>query len=245
MVKFFICHAGEDKDNVARPIANALRQEGYEVWFDEFDLTLGDNLLEGINQGIKNSDYGIVIFSEAFFKKQWPKRELESLIAKETGDKKIILPVWHQITYEEMRVNFPILANRVAASTDQGFRKIVEQIKKVVEHSDIKYLSESIPSFSRFESHNNWIAASEDKSVIKRGEQIIFRGVTNTSPEFLYLNIFKLDDDNYPGKVFNVKIKPDKTFEFSMNTYSLDKGQYGVLLELPTGEYTKLTFLIE
>ena len=40
----FISHASEDKDNVARPLAQALRAEGYRVWFDEFTLTVGDGL---------------------------------------------------------------------------------------------------------------------------------------------------------------------------------------------------------
>src|SRR5262249_34851197 len=37
----FICHAGENKDTVARPLANALAQAGLKVWYDEFTLTLG------------------------------------------------------------------------------------------------------------------------------------------------------------------------------------------------------------
>jgi len=35
----FISHAGEDKEAVARPLANALRSLGYRVWCDEFELT--------------------------------------------------------------------------------------------------------------------------------------------------------------------------------------------------------------
>jgi hypothetical protein len=247
MVKLFICHASEDKDEVARPLANALREEGYDVWFDEFDLKLGDNLVRGINQGIIDSDYGIVIFSHAFFNKKWPKDELEGLIAKETDDKTIILPIWHRITTDDMKKNFPLLSNRVAATTDQGFRKIIEQIKLVVDHANVKYLQDvKIPfSISDIEKKKDWIFASVNKTIVERGSQIIFRGSTNAHPEYLYLNIFRLDDDNEPGKVFNVKTKPDDSFEFPVNTYPFKKGQYGVLIELPTGEYTKLSFLLE
>ena len=37
----FISHASEDKDNVVRPLAEALRRAGLRVWLDEFELKLG------------------------------------------------------------------------------------------------------------------------------------------------------------------------------------------------------------
>jgi hypothetical protein len=35
----FICHASEDKDTVARPLADALTVRGWSVWLDELELT--------------------------------------------------------------------------------------------------------------------------------------------------------------------------------------------------------------
>lgn len=40
----FISHASEDKDDVARPLAEALRNNGLSVWYDEFELKIGDSL---------------------------------------------------------------------------------------------------------------------------------------------------------------------------------------------------------
>ena len=40
----FICHASEDKEVVARPLAEYLREKGYRVWYDEFSLKIGDSL---------------------------------------------------------------------------------------------------------------------------------------------------------------------------------------------------------
>jgi len=48
----FICHASEDKNEVARPLAEALRTKGLKVWYDEFTLTLGDSLDESIDNGL-------------------------------------------------------------------------------------------------------------------------------------------------------------------------------------------------
>jgi len=38
----FISHASEDKDDIVRPLANALQAAGLEVWYDEFELKIGD-----------------------------------------------------------------------------------------------------------------------------------------------------------------------------------------------------------
>jgi TIR domain len=52
MWDIFICHASEDKEAIARPLANALKQAGLDVWYDEFTLTLGDSLRRKIDYGL-------------------------------------------------------------------------------------------------------------------------------------------------------------------------------------------------
>ena len=47
----FISHASEDKDTVVRPLANALLQRGLKVWYDEFELKIGDSLRRKIDKG--------------------------------------------------------------------------------------------------------------------------------------------------------------------------------------------------
>ena len=39
----FISHASEDKDEIARPLADELIRRGLKVWFDEYELVLGDS----------------------------------------------------------------------------------------------------------------------------------------------------------------------------------------------------------
>ncbi len=45
----FISHASEDKDEIVRPLANALIAEGLTVWYDEFSLKIGDSLRRKID----------------------------------------------------------------------------------------------------------------------------------------------------------------------------------------------------
>jgi hypothetical protein len=75
----FICHASEDKDSFVRPLADALRVEHVEVWYDESSLKLGDSIRRSLDKGLLQSRFGVVVLSKAFFAKQWPQYELDGL----------------------------------------------------------------------------------------------------------------------------------------------------------------------
>ncbi|WP_348652424.1 toll/interleukin-1 receptor domain-containing protein [Bradyrhizobium sp. Mp27] len=59
----FISHASEDKDDVARPLANQLAGFGLRVWLDESEIQLGNSLRVKIDAGLVHSRFGIVILS--------------------------------------------------------------------------------------------------------------------------------------------------------------------------------------
>lgn len=124
----FISHASEEKEAFVRDLANALAAGGLKVWYDEFTLTLGDSLRRSIDQGLANSRFGIVVLSQSFFSKEWPQRELDGLVAKEISSGKLILLIWHNVSKEDVAAFSPILADRVAVSSDKGMEQIVKEI---------------------------------------------------------------------------------------------------------------------
>ena len=56
-----ISHASEDKEAIARPLADALQSKGLRVWYDDFSLRLGDSLRQSIDLGLGRSRFGVVI----------------------------------------------------------------------------------------------------------------------------------------------------------------------------------------
>ncbi len=70
----FISHASEDKQKFVKPLAKALSRMEYRVWYDEFELRVGDSLRQSIDKGLVNSNFGIVVLSPAFFAKLAPIR---------------------------------------------------------------------------------------------------------------------------------------------------------------------------
>jgi hypothetical protein len=124
---YFISHASEDKVAVAQPLASYLSKAGFKVWYDEFSLEVGDSLLQSIDVGLGGSKFGIAILSHNFFAKKWPKSELSGLFSLEEGQKRI-LPVWHDITAKEVATHSPILADRLAVSSEKGLQVVAQSI---------------------------------------------------------------------------------------------------------------------
>lgn len=133
MSSIFISHATEDKEAVARPIAEALTKLGYSVWYDEYSLKLGDSLRRGLEKGLANCTFGIVILSKSFFAKEWPQKELDALTTREAAEGgKIILPIWHDISAKEIAKFAPMLADKIGAPTHGGIPNVIKAICEVV-----------------------------------------------------------------------------------------------------------------
>jgi hypothetical protein len=129
----FISHAHEDKDEIVRPLAQALQQLGLSVWYDEFELKLGDSLRRKIDQGIAHSAFGVVVLSKAFFAKNWAQYELDGLVTRSVGGDQVLLPLWHKITKAEVMGQSPSLADKVARSTtDSTLDEIATEIAEIV-----------------------------------------------------------------------------------------------------------------
>jgi hypothetical protein len=129
----FIAHASEDKDAVARALARALREAGLAVWYDEFELRIGDSLRRKIDAGLANSRFGVVVLSQSFFDKGWPNYELDGLVTKGVANEQVILPVWHNITKAQVLAFSPPLADKVARNTaSHTVEEIAAEIAEVI-----------------------------------------------------------------------------------------------------------------
>lgn len=131
---FFISHASEDKDTYVRELALKLESKGYTVWYDEYTLKIGDSLTKSINNGIKSSLYGLIILSKNFFKKQWTEKELNAFLSKEIiFENNLLLPVWLDVTKEEVFNFSPLIADKFAfKSTSANISVLIDELSKRV-----------------------------------------------------------------------------------------------------------------
>ena len=124
----FVIHANEDKSVFVRPLVYTLKLMGYRIWFDEFEVKIGDSIRRTIDKGLAISDFGIAIISKAFLKKEWPQYELNGLITREMVGKKVVLPVWFNVSFEEVLNYSPSIADKAAITGTEGNIEHVAQI---------------------------------------------------------------------------------------------------------------------
>lgn len=129
----FISHASEDKDVIVRPLATILERMSVMVWYDEFSLQLGDSLTASIDKGLQESRYGLLVLSKAFLVKRWPEYEYRSLMTREIDGERVILPLWYDVTKEDVK-NFSLyLADIKALSiSSRNHGMVIPAILKVV-----------------------------------------------------------------------------------------------------------------
>ena len=126
-VTIFLSHSTEDKP-LARRIATDLRDHGIEVWFDEWEINVGDSISQKIQQGLQDADYVAVLLSKHSVASGWVDKEWQSRIGQEaTTRKTIILP----LKAEDCELP-PLLADKAfadfAADYDTALAKVVQAV---------------------------------------------------------------------------------------------------------------------
>ena len=140
--KAFISHASEDKDKFVRELYQKLSRFGLKIWYDEFTLKVGDSLSRSIDNGLKESDFGIVVLSKNFLSKDWTDYEYRSLISKEVNNKPAILPVWLDISKDEVANYSLYLADKFAiAANSDNIDEVVLKLIEVLEPNLYKNIS--------------------------------------------------------------------------------------------------------
>lgn len=114
----FVSHATEDKESFSDEFVSILQQKfNLNVWYDAVSIKWGDSIRTEIDKGLKKSKFGVVILSRSYISKYWTNYELEGLFQRESYGGKLILPIWHNITKQEVQRFSPSLAGKMAMNT--------------------------------------------------------------------------------------------------------------------------------
>lgn len=97
-------------------------------------LKVGDSLRRSIDNGLKNSRYGVVVLSNAFFSKNWTQYELDGHVTREMNGHKVILPIWHLVTKNQVQNYSPTLADKKAINSSLStIDEIISQLAEVLD----------------------------------------------------------------------------------------------------------------
>ena len=90
----------------------SLKKLGINIFYDKESLEWGDNWKDRILNGTKHAEFAIIVISENFFDREWTERELSEFLNKQNKNRqKIILPIIHNITTEELKKKYPNVAD--------------------------------------------------------------------------------------------------------------------------------------
>jgi TIR domain len=99
MANVFISHRKDDAAQ-AEKLADEIRAAGHQVWFDEWEIDVGDSIVEKVSVGLESASYLVLCFSSAGLS-PWVNREWMATLARQlSGHNTKILPIFltgHQV----------------------------------------------------------------------------------------------------------------------------------------------------
>lgn len=127
----FIGYSSDDRYTVVESLVFHLKNYGFDVWYDYYDMFLGDNRYEeNFKKGISGSQYVIFIISKNFFTSNCAKEELD----------------YAQLLYEKGEIIlFPLLYHMSANELPKEYNWITKIIYNEIEdHSGTLFVANQI-----------------------------------------------------------------------------------------------------
>lgn len=108
----FISHANKDKLDYVDSLHLTLKKLGINIFYDSEVLSWGDNWKQVILEGTEKSEFAIIVISEQFFGREWTEKELDEFLTRQNeSGQKIILPLLHNISIDELKRHYPDLGD--------------------------------------------------------------------------------------------------------------------------------------
>ncbi|MCM3411752.1 MULTISPECIES: TIR domain-containing protein [Bacillaceae] len=130
----FLSHSSLDKDIFVSELSENLSNKGLKVFEDVKVFKIGQSQTDMMNMGILNSRFVVIFLSKNFIDSGWSQYEFKSFLNREINEKRvIILPIWHEVSVDDVRQYNPYIVDKYAFNTSkQTLDEMVNQIHQVV-----------------------------------------------------------------------------------------------------------------
>jgi hypothetical protein len=128
----FLSHAVEDKAAIANELNDALGKRDLKIWYSGQELGVGDSIINKINEGLRRSRFGIIIVSPTYMTKLWALTELNHFLHTSAGNDRVILPVFLNITSEELAPKIPMLADIFGLRAEKGVDVVADSLCQAI-----------------------------------------------------------------------------------------------------------------
>ena len=132
----FFSYAHEDSD-YADELVNMMKEDDIDIIFDKNDLIWGQSIIDFIDSHLRTVRFAILLITPAYLEKYWTNYELKSLLQRHSrtnGNQSLILPIWHNVTADEVAKRSLALTDFNALLTAINTKEdIVNKVKKLLE----------------------------------------------------------------------------------------------------------------
>ena len=126
--KIFLSHSRKDKKFVS-DLAERLMLDGFNVWYDDWEIKIGESIVQNISEGISTSDFLIIVLSSNSVESKWVKEELNSATVTNIEKNGVfILPILiencriPQLLKDKKYANF-------SEGTEGGYKTLIDALR--------------------------------------------------------------------------------------------------------------------
>jgi hypothetical protein len=246
----FISHINEDK-HIAISLKRLLQSafgEKIEVFVssDLESVPLGSQWFSEIADGLRNCHIAIVLCSPVSITRPWINFEAGAAFV---SDKPVIPLCYNGLDREKLPVPLSFL-QAGNANDEPTLMRLIDQIAKKIEILSPKIDIINSEFFNIISTRNNselkpFISATLRSSIVTKGEDLLISGSTSYPNSEVEIELFKFGTEQDKKLAFSAATGSDGSFHISQRSDSFNPGQYGMTIQLPKGEWTKLSFLVE
>lgn len=96
--KVFLCFSAKDRYDIAQPIVYHLKNYGVDVWYDRYEMVMGDNRIKrNIKEGAGKCGYAIIILSSNTADSICATEEIEILKSRYHKNEVVIFPILYEL----------------------------------------------------------------------------------------------------------------------------------------------------
>ena len=213
----FICYASEDREDVVKPIVQDLNENDVSCWWDQGEILWGDSITDKINEGLSRCRYVVLVISDSFLQKNWPQRELNSVLNTEasTGQVKALpLLVGNEATRSKILSRYYLLNDKQYLIWEGNTTEIVDALLRRLDrkNDDSGSIESTAPPHSI--QAMNFPTPSVQKNFSQRDKDLYLRDAFVTIRDY-----FKAALDNLNSTVFSTDLIDVNSQTFTAKIY--------------------------
>ena len=210
MYDVFISHASSDKEEYVNNLKSSIDKLGVNIFYDKDTIQWGDEWKKKLLEGIKTAEFAIIVISEKFFGREWTEKELNDFLKRQNSNgQKIILPILHKISFDQLKEQYPSIADIQAIDSNKYScdqiallfaKQLIQRIRpndsddeKRVESDDqtyIRLLRQAYYSLIEFRNLVNDPYPKKKKIEVRKILTVAFQ------PIYDYYNFYKTSSDS-------------------------------------------------